>query len=91
MTMNLFSLSNGGVGMSKYSLDITAKDKPFMRIEVEDDKVLLGAYEDGRITRKLFFINKEQLNILINGLRAVNTLIQNEVDFSQFLHKERIV
>lgn len=77
--------------MSKYSLDITAKDKPFMRIEVEDDKVLLGAYEDGRITRKLFFINKEQLNILINGLRAVNTLIQNEVDFSQFLHKERIV
>lgn len=91
MTMNLFSLSNGGVGMSKYSLDITAKDKPFMRIEVEDDKVLLGAYEDGRITRKLFFINKEQLNILINGLREVNTLIQNEVDFSQFLHKERIV
>lgn len=77
--------------MSKYSLDITAKDKPFMRIEVEDDKVLLGAYEDGRITRKLFFINKEQLNILINGLREVNTLIQNEVDFSQFLHKERIV
>lgn len=77
--------------MSKYSLDITAKDKPFMRIEVEDDKVLLGAYKDGRITRKLFFINKEQLNILINGLRAVNTLIQNEVDFSQFLHKERIV
>lgn len=77
--------------MSKYSLDITAKDKPFMRIEVEDDKVLLRAYEDGRITRNLFFINKEQLNILINGLRAVNTLIQNEVDFSQFLHKERIV
>ena len=47
MTMNFYSLSNGGVGMSKYSLDITAKDKPFMRIEVEDDKVLLGAYEDG--------------------------------------------
>lgn len=77
--------------MSKYSLDITSKDKPFMRIEVEDDKVLLGAYKNGRITRKLFFINKEQLNILINGLRAVNTLIQDEVDFSQFLHKERIV
>lgn len=45
----------------------------------------------GRITRKLFFINKEQLNILINGLIAVNTLIQGEVDFNQFLHKERIV
>lgn len=77
--------------MSKYSLDITAKDKPFMKIEVENDRVLLGAYERGQITRKLFFINKEQLNILINGLIAVNTLIQNEVDFGQFLHKERIV
>lgn len=77
--------------MGKYCLDITAKDKPFMKIEVEDDKVLLGAYECGQITRKLFFINKEQLNILINGLKAVNTLIQDEVDFSQFLHKERIV
>lgn len=62
-----------------------------MKIEVEDDKVLLGAYECGQITRKLFFINKEQLNILINGLIAVKTLIQDEVDFSQFLHKERIV
>lgn len=72
--------------MGKYCLDITAKDKPFMKIEVEDDKVLLGAYEDGRITRKLFFINKEQLNILINGLKAVNTLIHEEVDFSQLQH-----
>ena len=77
--------------MGKYCLDITAKDKPFMKIEVEDDKVLLGAYECGRITRKLFYINKELLNILINGLIAVNTLIQDEVDFNQFLHKERIV
>lgn len=77
--------------MGKYCLDITAKDKPFMKIEVEDDKVLLGAYECGQITRKLFFINKEQLNILINGLKAVNTIIQEEVDLSQFLHKERIV
>lgn len=73
--------------MSKYSLDITAKDKPFMKIEVEDDKVLLGAYECGQITRKLFYINKEQLNILINGLIAVNTLIQDKVDFSLFIHK----
>ena len=77
--------------MGKYCLDITAKDKPFMKIEVEDNKVLLGAYECGQITRKLFFINKEQLNILINGLKAVNTLIYDEVDLSQFLHKERIV
>lgn len=77
--------------MGKYCLDITAKDKPFMKIEVEDDKVLLGAYERGQITRKLFFINKKQLELLINGLIAVNTLIHDEVDFSQFLDKERIV
>lgn len=31
--------------MGKYSLDITLKDKPFINIEVEDDRVLLGAYE----------------------------------------------
>ena len=73
--------------MGKYSLDITLKDKPFINIEVEDDRVLLGAYEDGKISRRLFFINKEQLGLLIDGLIAVNVLIHNEVDFSQFIHK----
>lgn len=46
--------------MGKYSLDITSKNKPFINIEVENDRVLLGAYESGKIERKLFFINKEQ-------------------------------
>lgn len=73
--------------MSKYSLDITSKNKPFINIEVEDDRVLLGAYEGGKIVRKLFFINKEQLELLINGLMAVNILIHNEVDLSQFIHQ----
>ena len=73
--------------MSKYSLDITSKNKPFMNIEVENDRVLIGAYESGKIERKLFFINKEQLELLINGLMAVNVLIHNEVDLSQFIHK----
>lgn len=41
--------------MGKYSLDITSKNDPFINIEVEDDRVLLGAYEDGKIARKLFF------------------------------------
>lgn len=72
--------------MGKYSLDITLKDKPFINIEVEDDRVLLGAYEDGKIARKLFFINKEQLELLVNGLMAVNALIHDEVDLSQFLY-----
>ena len=77
--------------MGKYSLDITSKNKPFINIEVENDSVLLGAYECGKIERKLFFINKQELELLIKGLIAANTLIHNEVDFKQFLHKERIV
>ena len=62
--------------MSKYSLDITSKNKPFMNIEVIDDRVLLGAYESGQIARKLFYIDKEQLELLIKGLMAANILIQ---------------
>ena len=73
--------------MSKYSLDITSKNNPFMNIEVENDRVLLGAYEDGKIARKLFFIDKKQLELLIDGLKAVNVLIHEEVDLSQFIHQ----
>ena len=74
--------------MAKYSLDITLKNNPFINIEVENDRVLLGAYEGGKIARKLFFINKEQLELLINGLKAANILIHDKVDFSQFIHKK---
>ena len=73
--------------MSKYSLDITSKNNPFMNIEVENDRVLIGAYEDGKIARKLFFIDKEQLELLIDGLMAANVLIHKEVDLSQFIHQ----
>lgn len=73
--------------MGKYSLDITSKNKPFINIEVEDDRVLLGAYEGGKIARKLFFINKEQLELLINGLMAVNVLVHDEVDLSRFIYQ----
>jgi hypothetical protein len=73
--------------MGKYSLDITSKNKPFINIEVENDRVLLSAYEGGKIARKLFFINKEQLKLLINGLMAVNVLVHDEVDLSQFIHQ----
>lgn len=58
-----------------------------MNIEVIDNRVLLGAYESGKIERKLFFINKEQLKLLIKGLIAVNALVHDEVDLSQFIHK----
>ena len=58
-----------------------------MNIEVIDDRVLLGAYEGGKIERRLFFINKEQLGLLIDGLMATNVLIHNDEDFSQFIHQ----
>lgn len=73
--------------MGKYSLDITLKDKPFINIEVEDDRILLGAYEDRKIARRLFYIDKEQLELLIKGLKAANILIHDKVDLSQFIHK----
>ena len=47
-----------------------------MNIEVIDDRVLLRAYESGQIARKLFYIDKEQLELLIKGLTAANILIQ---------------
>ena len=47
-----------------------------MNIEVIGDRVLLGAYESGQIARKLFYIDKEQLELLIKGLMAANILIQ---------------
>ena len=37
--------------MSKYSLDITSKKNPFMNIEIIDDRVLIDAYEGGKIER----------------------------------------
>lgn len=52
---------------------------------VAGDEVV--AYEDGKIARKLFFINKEQLELLIDGLKAANVLIHKEVDLSQFIHQ----
>ena len=73
--------------MGKYSLDITLKDKPFINIEVEDDRVLLGAYEDKKIARRLFYIDKEQLELLIKGLKAANILMHDKADFCQFIHK----
>lgn len=62
--------------MGKYNLDIASKNKPFINIEVENNRVLLGAYESGQIARKLFYIDKEQLELLIKGLMAANILIQ---------------
>lgn len=41
----------------------------------------------GKIARKLFIVDKEQLELLINGLMAVNVLIHNGADLSQLYIK----
>lgn len=61
--------------MAKFSLDISNSKRAFINVEVEDDRVLIGAYESGKVTRKLFYLNKQELELLIKGLNAVNNLI----------------
>lgn len=39
--------------MGKYSLDITLKDKPFINIEVEDDRI---EYKIIKVSRKAYII-----------------------------------
>ena len=61
--------------MASYSLDINNSKRAFINIEVDNDQVLIGAYEDGKVTRKLFYLDKQELELLIKGLTAVNNLI----------------
>lgn len=62
----------------KYSLDIFEKTHPFVNIEVENDSVLLGAYESGKVARKLFYMDKTQLKLLVKGLQSVLTLMEKD-------------
>lgn len=60
-----------------YRIDISEKDKPFANIEVDNNRVLIGAYEGGKIVRRLFYMDKKQLELLIKGLNAAINLIDN--------------
>lgn len=60
-----------------HKIDISEKDKPFANIDVDKDKVLIGAYEGGKIARRLFYMDEKQLELLINGLIAAKNLIKN--------------
>lgn len=64
--------------MKTFSLDIihNKRQKPFINIEVQEDKILIGAYECGKIARKLFYFNKQETEQLIKGLMAANNLIK---------------
>lgn len=61
--------------MSSYSLDISNSKRAFINVEVKNNQILIGAYEGGKIARKLFYLDKQELELLIKGLIAVNNLI----------------
>lgn len=60
-----------------YNIDIENwKNHAFINIKVEEGcRVLVSAYEDGKIARSLFYIDKRELGMLIKGLLAVDVLL----------------
>lgn len=62
--------------MAKYSLDITRSNTPFINIEVnEAGTIHIGSYENGKITKKLHNLCKQEIELLIKGLEAINNVI----------------
>nr|DAJ70389.1 MAG TPA: hypothetical protein [Caudoviricetes sp.] len=60
-----------------YSLDIIDdKHDAFINIEANEELVLISAYEDGKIARSLFYIDKQRLESLIEALSAVKLLLK---------------
>ena len=60
-----------------YSLDILDdKHYAFINIEINEERVLISAYEDGKIARSLFYIDKQHLESLIEALSAVKLLLK---------------
>lgn len=61
-----------------YSLDIIddKHDLAFINIKANEENVLISAYENGKIARSLFYIDKQQLELLIEALSAVNLLLK---------------
>lgn len=61
-----------------YSLDVI-DDKynhAFINIKANGEYVLISAYEDGKIARSLFYIDKQRLESLIKALSAVKLLLK---------------
>lgn len=61
-----------------YSLDVI-DDKynhAFINIKTTGENVLISAYEDGKIARSLFYIDKQRLESLIKALSAVKLLLK---------------
>lgn len=60
-----------------FNIDIENwENHAFINIKVEEGcRVLVSAYEDGNKTRSLFYIDKQELGMLIKGLLAANVLL----------------
>lgn len=61
-----------------YSLDIidNKHNYAFINIKANGENVLISAYEDGKIARSLFYIDKQHLESLIEALSAVKLLLK---------------
>lgn len=62
---------------AKYKIDlIDDNELKWGNIEISEDKVLIGMYEDGKIERKLFTIDRNQARQLVKILDAfINELL----------------
>lgn len=60
-----------------FNIDIENwKNHAFVNIKIEEGcRVLLSSYEDGKIARSLFYMNKRELGMLIKGLLAADALL----------------
>lgn len=59
-----------------YSLDIIDDNYAFINTKANEENVLISAYEDGKIARSLFCLDKQCLESLIKALSAVKLLLK---------------
>lgn len=70
-------MDNGIKNFEVFSIDIeNRKNHAFINIKIEEGyRLLLSAYEEGKIARSLFYIDKRELGMLIKGLLAADVLL----------------
>lgn len=63
--------------MEKINIDILDDDsnRPWANIQDDGRDILIGMYEDGKIERKLFFIDRKKLKKLA---RIINMILKDE-------------
>lgn len=70
-------MSNSSKDCEIYSLDIHNRENhPFINIRVENERCLVSAYEGGKITRSLFYMDERELKLFVNGLQSAKVLMK---------------